>query len=134
MKCKNHPDVDALARCTGCQEAFCENCLVELSGKKYCGECKIMAVREKPVIENEAAQVPCKEASEALKYAVIGIFCFGVFLGPLAISKALAAKKRFREEPNLTGEGKATAGLIIGIIVFILWVLGIFVRVSNMNY
>ena len=35
MKCKNHADIDAGARCTGCQEAFCENCLVEMNGKKY---------------------------------------------------------------------------------------------------
>lgn len=131
MRCKNHADIDAVGRCSGCQEAFCENCLVELDGKKYCGDCKIMAVREKPVIEDESKKVPCKEASEALKYAIIGFFCFGFILEPVAIYKALQAKKRFKEDPNLTGEGKATAALIIGPIVFILWILGMVARFSG---
>ena len=131
MKCKNHIEVDAVARCAGCQEAFCENCLIELNGKKYCGDCKIMAIRETPVIEDESKKVPCKEASEALKYAIIGFFCFGVILGPIAISKAREAKKRFKEDPNLTGEGKATAAIIIGIIDFVFWVIGIIIRIGG---
>ena len=131
MKCKNHIEVDAVGRCSGCQEAFCENCLIELDGKKYCSDCKIMAVRETPVIVDESKQVPCEEATQALKYALIGLFCFGFILGPMAISKAVAAKKRFKEEPNLTGEGKATAALIIGILDFVFWILGIIYRISN---
>jgi hypothetical protein len=131
MNCKNHLEINATARCAGCQEAFCDDCLVELDGKKYCGECKIMAVHETPIIEDESKKVPCEEASKALKYALIGLICFGVILGPMAISSALAAKKRFKEDPNLTGEGKATAAMIIGILDFAFWIIGIFVRFQN---
>lgn len=132
MNCKNHIDVEAVGRCSGCQEAFCENCLIELDGKKYCSDCKIMAVRETPVIVDQSKEEPCEEATQALKYALIGLFCFGFILGPMAIFKAVEAKKRFKEEPNLTGEGKATAALIIGIIDFVFWLLGIIYRFSNM--
>ncbi len=129
MNCKNHPDVQAADRCTGCQEAFCENCLVDINGQKYCADCKLMTVKEAPVVEE--ATIPCKEAGEALKYALIGIFCFGIILGPMAISKASKAKKMIQANPRLSGLGKANAGMIIGIIVMILWVLGMIARFSQ---
>lgn len=75
MDCKNHPGTAAVARCVGCSESFCANCLVDIHGQKYCGQCKVMAAQAAPVIEGRA--LPCKEAGEALKYAIVGIFCFG---------------------------------------------------------
>lgn len=132
MKCKNHPDLEAVARCVGCNEAFCQNCLVEVGGNMYCGACKIMAVQGTPSFVDESVMVPCEEAKEALKYSLIGIFCFGFILEPIAISKALKAKKRIKEEGNLTGEGKANAALIIGIVFTILWVIGMIQRLSTL--
>jgi len=131
MECKNHPGVQAVDRCTGCAEAFCANCLIEMQGKQYCGSCKVIAVKGQPVIEE--ATLPCKEAGEALKYAIIGIFCFGIILEPIAISKALKAKKMLDTNPRLTGSGKATAALIIGIISLLLWVLGLIGKFASMN-
>jgi len=129
MTCKNHPTIEAVERCAGCAEPFCSNCLVEIHGQKYCGSCKIMAIKGQPVVE--AATIPCKEAGEALKFAIIGIFCFGIILEPMAIVKALKAKKMIEMNPQLTGSGKATAALIIAIVGLILWVLGIVARVSQ---
>jgi hypothetical protein len=129
MECKNHPGVEAAARCTGCQEAFCDNCLVDMSGAKYCGSCKVMAVKEAPVIEE--SNLPCQEANDALKYAIIGIFCFGIILEPIAISKAVKAKRMIAENPRLEGNGKATAAIIIGIVTLILWIIGMIARVSE---
>jgi hypothetical protein len=129
MNCKNHPEVEAKARCSSCQEAFCGNCLVELQGKQYCGSCKVMAIQDKPILE--AATIPCEEASSALKYAIIGIFCFGIILEPIAISKALKAKKMIEANPRLTGSGKATAALVIAIVGLVLWVLGLVARFSE---
>lgn len=131
MKCKNHTEVDAVGRCSGCQETFCENCLIELDGKKYCGDCKIMAVREPPVIVDESKEEPCEEAAQAIKYALLGLFCFGFILGPVAIAKGMEAKKRFKEDPNLTGEGKATAAIIVGVIDFVFWILGLILKFSR---
>ena len=129
IQCKNHPDVQAAGRCAGCAETFCANCLVSLSGQQYCGSCKVLAVSGRPVVE--AATIPCELANEALKYALIGIFCFGFILQPMAIYKAVQAKKEIAADPQLTGEGKANAALTIGIIFLGLWLLVIAARVSR---
>jgi hypothetical protein len=111
-------------------EPFCPNCLVTVKGRPYCASCKVMAVGDRtPVFEQLTEE--CAEASEALKYAIIGIFCFGIILEPIAISKAAQAKKMIKANPNLTGEGKATAAMIIGIVGLLLWVVSIFMRVSH---
>ena len=129
IQCKNHPDVRAAGRCTGCAETFCANCLVGVGGQKYCGSCKVLAVSGQPIVEQ--ATIPCELANEALKYALIGIVCFGIFLEPMAISKALKAKKEIAANPQLTGEGKANAALIVAVISLGLWVLGLIARVSR---
>jgi hypothetical protein len=127
MQCKNHPEVEAQDRCAGCAEAFCSDCLVEIQGQRFCGSCKVMAVRGTPMVEE--ATVPCKEASQALTYAIVGIFICGIILEPLAISKALKAKRMIEANPRLTGSGKAQAALIIGIVALILWVLAVIARI-----
>lgn len=91
-----------------------------------------MALRGGPPIVEEAT-IPCKEANEALTYSIIGVFCFGIILEPIAIMKALKAKKMIAMNPRLTGSGKATAALIIGIVGLILWILGMITRVMNVN-
>jgi hypothetical protein len=129
MQCKNHPEVAAVDRCSGCAEPFCSDCLVEIQGQKYCGACKTMALRGAPPIAEEAT-IPCKEANEALTYSIVGLFCFGIILEPIAISKALKAKKMIEMNPRLTGSGKVTAALIIGVVGLVLWVLSIIARVA----
>jgi hypothetical protein len=128
-ECKNHPNIPAVDRCAGCAEPFCSNCLVEIHGQKYCGSCKVLALQGQPIAEE--ASIPCKEAKEALTYAIIGIFCLGIILEPLAISKALKARQMIAMNPQLTGSGKATAALIIGIVALILWVLGMIAKFSH---
>ncbi len=139
MQCRNHPEVAAADRCAGCMEPFCGNCLVTVRGRRYCGGCKVMALGGSagvvagalpaaPVFE--AATEPCPEANEALKYALIGLLCFGIILEPIAINKALKARKMIAANPNLTGSGKATAALIIATIGLVLWVLGIMARLA----
>jgi hypothetical protein len=122
MQCKNHPSVEAIDRCAGCAEPFCGNCLIDVSGRKYCGSCKVLALQGQPIVLEEAS-LPCKEADEALKYALVGIICFGIILEPLAIAKALKARKMIALNPRLTGGGKATAALIIACVLLLPWVL-----------
>ena len=81
----------------------------------------------------EEATEPCPEANEALKYAIIGIFCFGIILGPIAISKALKARKMIAMNPRLAGSGKATAAIVIGSIALVLWALSMIARISNVS-
>ena len=130
MECRNHPGASAADRCAGCQEPFCRNCLVTVKGRTYCASCKVMALSgQTPVFEQVTEQ--CAEAGEALKYAIISIFCFGFILGPIAISKALAAKRIMAANPNLIGSGKANAALALGIIGLGLWLVSIIVRFSK---
>lgn len=134
MQCKNHPTVPALDKCAGCGEAFCPNCLVYVRGQKYCGTCKqrVLGVQSPPHMV-EAAMIPCKEANTALIYAIVGFFCLGIILEPMAISKALEAKRMIEANPNLSGYGKAQAALIIGIVGISLWVVGVVIRISQIG-
>jgi hypothetical protein len=132
MKCKNHPEVEAVDRCAGCAESFCGNCLVEIQSQKYGAACKTMALRGAPPMVEEAT-IPCKEADEALKYAIVGLFCCGIILEPVAISKAMKARQMMALNPRLTGSGKATAALIIAIIGFLLWILAFISRMATMK-
>ncbi|KKM72122.1 hypothetical protein LCGC14_1423640, partial [marine sediment metagenome] len=131
MQCKNHPDVEAIDRCAACAEAFCPNCLVDIQGQKYCGSCKVLAVQGQPTAVE--ATMECKEAGSALTYAIVGLFCLGIILEPIAISKALKARKMMELNPRLTGSGKANAALMIAIVGLVLWVLGIIIRVSQIS-
>jgi hypothetical protein len=133
MQCKNHPEVLAADRCAGCAEPFCGDCLVNVGGKNYCGACKVLAIQGQPAIVEEAT-LPCKEADEALKYAIVGLLCCGIILCPIGISKALNAKKMIALNPRLTGAGKATAALIIGWVGLALFVLGMIAKFSQMNH
>lgn len=127
MECKNHPAAPAVDRCAGCAESFCGDCLVEIHGQNYCGSCKVMAVRGQPLVEE--ATLPCKEAGEALTYAIVGLFCVGIILEPIALVKASKARKMMDMNPRLTGSGKATAATIIACVGLGLWILGIISRV-----
>lgn len=70
----------------------------------------------------------CALAKQALTYAIVGLFCFGSFLGPMAIAKARGARVILRENPGMRGEGMATAALVLGVCEIALWMTGIFAR------
>jgi hypothetical protein len=82
-----------------------------------------------PVIEPEQKR-PCKKANTALILAIVGIFLLGVVLEPIAIFKALKARKMIKADPKLTGEGKATAAIIIAIICITLWTISIILLIG----
>ncbi len=132
MQCKNHPGVVASARCAGCAESFCDECLVEIQGQHYCASCKVLALKGAVPVVEEATE-PCKEANNALTMAIVGIFCFGIILGPLAISSALKARRMIGQNPRLTGSGKATAALIIGIADIFFFLVAILTQVSRVG-
>ncbi len=133
MECKNHPTIAAVDRCSGCAEPFCPDCLVEIHGQKYCGSCKVMALQGQPAVLVEEATIPCKEANEALTYAIVGIFICGIILEPIALSKAAKAKKMIALNPRLSGSGKATAATVIGVVGLVLWVLGLLTRLARLG-
>jgi len=70
----------------------------------------------------------CEEATDALLYAIMSIFCFGPILGIFAISKANKAENLILENPQLQGLGKAGAAKIIAKIAITIWSFGLLVR------
>jgi hypothetical protein len=129
MSCLNHPGIPAVQICEGCKGTYCSDCLVDINGSKYCAGCKLMAVHAGSMPEQ--GTLPCKEASEALKYAIVSIFCLGFILGPVAISKGLSARQQIARNHRLTGSGYATAAIIIGSVVLVLNIIGFIIRFSN---
>jgi hypothetical protein len=56
-------------------------------------------------------------AVSSVVWGIVGLFFFGIFLGPLAISRANRARAALAEgDPSLKGGGLATAGLILGVL------------------
>ncbi|HLK56541.1 MAG TPA: tetratricopeptide repeat protein [Chthonomonadaceae bacterium] len=74
-----------------------------------------------------------KEANESLIYGIISLFCCGIILGIVAIVKANTAKQIIAANPGMQGGGKATAGMVLGIIGMGLSVLLIIVRLIALS-
>jgi hypothetical protein len=132
MDCKIHPAVPSVERCSGCAEPFCGDCLVEVHGQKYCASCKVMALKNPP-LHFEEPTIPCKEANEALTWSIVGLFCFGIIVEPIALNKALKARKLINENPRLQGSGKVIAAIVISSIGLLLWIIGMLVRAGGGN-
>jgi hypothetical protein len=70
-------------------------------------------------------------ATQSLVYGIIGLFICGVIFGPLAISKSNQAKSSIAMDPTLGGSGLATAGMVLGILDIVGWVIVILMRVDS---
>jgi hypothetical protein len=126
VACQTHPTVAAVDRCAGCAEPFCGNCMVELFGARYCGSCKVMALKGQPM--PEIGNVPCKEATTALTMSIISLFILfcpivGAILAGSALAQAQKAAQLFNVDPRLTGKERMRAARIIAIISLILCVI-----------
>jgi hypothetical protein len=108
MDCHDHAGTPAVGTCTGCAEPFCARCLVEVRGARYCAGCKQMAVAGMP-----APVYLCDDAKSALRLAVVGLVIFGIVLEPIAISKALSARRQIAGNPALGGKGRVDAALVV---------------------
>lgn len=132
MQCVNHSEVIAVARCTGCAELFCHNCLVEVAGQKYCAACKGMAVTKRPVVDRKMTL--CAEAKTALIMACVGGFIFSFILGPLSVFIGAKAWKKIKSDPNLTGSGLAVAAMVVGVLVSVMGVIGLIVAAQPRHH
>jgi Na+/H+ antiporter NhaA len=104
---------------------------VEVGGQKYCGSCKVLPIQGQEFVPDEAT-IPCKESTEALTLAIVGLFCLGFIFGLIAISKAVQAKKLIAADTRLTGWGKANAAIFIGVMGFCYSVFVLFLRFSRL--
>ncbi len=119
-----------LARCPFCRE------LIRADARKckHCGEIidselrrqqrrAAAADREREVRRREGN----KDAKNALICGIIGLFCFGVILGPVAIILGRKGLEYSRNYPDVGGSGQATAGIVLGIIDVVGFVINILV-------
>ena len=70
------------------------------------------------------------EASEAIKYAIIGLFCLGFIFGFLAIRSGIKAKEQIARNPRLEGAGLATFAQVLGAFEILLTVI-VFLRLLS---
>jgi protein-S-isoprenylcysteine O-methyltransferase Ste14 len=64
--------------------------------------------------------------------AIFGIFCFGIILGPVSFFMAISdLREMARGRMDPSGKGLTIAGQIVGLIVAILSVIGMFVIFSG---
>lgn len=75
-----------------------------------------------------------KKALWSMITGIISLFCCGVVLGPVAIVLSNQAKAEIASTGGMQpGAGQAKAGLILGIIGIVGWVLVIVARVATIN-
>jgi hypothetical protein len=72
------------------------------------------------------------KATASLVCGIVGLFLCGVILGPVAIYLSNQAKREIRESGGqYTGEGLATAGMVLGIIAVIAFIAGVIVVAAS---
>jgi hypothetical protein len=123
MECRNHAGTAASASCDACAEPFCAACLVNVRGAPHCSQCKLSAVGPGPEVGE-----PSPAATSALRWSIGAFFCFGFVLGPIAISKALKAKKELDSSHSQRGRGRADAAIFLGSAALLLWVVNAVTR------
>jgi hypothetical protein len=128
MACPNHPDAATVDYCRGCSATYCQTCMTAVHGAYFCVDCKKQMTGERLP---EAVQTYHPDADEALKYAVIGFFCVGFIMGPLATYKAFGALTAIRKDPRFLGYGRALAAAVLGFLAFILSIIGFATRVHG---
>jgi hypothetical protein len=97
---------------------------VTVRGTRYCASCKHLAVTG----PGPAVGTLCKDAKDALTMAIFSFFCFGIILGPFAIHRATAARKKIAADPTLRGNGHANAATLLGAIGAAFWLLGVVIK------
>ena len=78
---------------------------------------------------------PDVEAGKALTYAIVGFFCLGIILGPIAISMASKGLSTLDQYPHAdqSQRGTLNTARVIGIVVTVLSVLGCIIRLATLG-
>lgn len=128
MRCKHHPDIRTDELCDLCAQPICSDCITEVHETRHCPEC-YMRVSQVP----GTGPTVCHEAKSALMFAILSLFCAGQFLGPIAIYKGIKARKRIILDSTITGEGRANAAILIGVIGFCFWLYASVILATNQS-
>jgi len=110
---------------------LCVDCAAEMPlDEQICDECNAINT---PDGLYHGPKITAPGASEALVMSLVGIFLCAPILGPMAISRGLKAREAISKDPRLSGGGMATAGLVIGILSLVLWVVGYFGKAAGLG-
>jgi len=92
----------------------CLHCARQITfGTPFCPYCRHAQTAD-GIYTGPTANAPGAVASLVL--GILGFFICGLVLGIIAITKAQEAKRAIASDPRYTGGGMATAGMVLGII------------------
>lgn len=149
---QQHEMGQSVVRCAKCQDVFHSDCWQEEGGcnraeckgsTKTCPVCgreiKLEALKcrhcksylDPEMKDSLTPKGEAPNAKSALTNAIIGIFCFGFVLGPIAVFKGIKVLNVIANDPGYTGRGKAIAAIVIGGIVTLLNIAGIIAKVAG---
>ena len=111
-----YPGVARRARRAGLpvDGAACIHCARQITfGTPFCPHCRRA---QTPDGVYTGLKVNAPGAVASLVLGILGFFICGLVLGIIAITKAQEAKRAIASDPRYTGAGMATAGMVLGII------------------
>ena len=80
----------------------------------------------------EGPQKSHSHATAALLVGILGLFVFGIVLGPLAIYLGVRSRRDIEaSHGQLTGSGKATAAIVLGAIATAVWVIFVIATIAG---
>ena len=107
--CLNHPHVEETQPCAQCGRPFCDRCLVEITGRKLCNECKAFSVTG---VVSRPERHP--QAILALLIPVVGyVFCLTPVTSTIGLFMGRRVLQEIEREPNLSGRSVALAAVVV---------------------
>jgi uncharacterized membrane protein (UPF0136 family) len=129
MKCYYHPEVEAVASCTTCGKAICQQCAVNVSGKYQCQQCLSTGMAPRGEIKEAKPTNPLSIISLILGIVgLMGCLCGGSIGGilfglPAGITGWIARKQHLESPEEQQGLPLATTGLVLGIAEVVISIL-----------
>jgi uncharacterized membrane protein len=100
--------------------SFCRACGEPLAGAHFCPRCGARADAASPASEGTSGN-----AIASLVLGIAGLVIFPLIPSILAIVLGRSAKRDIQQRPGLSGEGFATAGIVLGWVGVALLVVGV---------
>ena len=118
-QCQRHPATAAAAPCAQCAAPLCEDCRVTAQGRSWCRACLTATVALLP--PPTAGTIRCREADQAFRLALIGIFVLGPVLEPIALVRASQARRLIAADTRLAGDAKVAIATAIAVAALAIW-------------
>jgi hypothetical protein len=109
--------------CPSCRSAI-------ILGAQICPVCRAIT---SPDGLYHGPKINAPGAVASLVCGIIGLVFCQIVLGPIAIVQANKAKSAIASDPTLGGEGMATAGLVMGIVDLVFFVIVVIFQLGMMG-